>query len=345
MTASSLEKNAAPYAGAVALLVFSALAACSGGQPSSPSGLLPQQSQAMRVPAASPTPISFTFQTVDDSISTGGNQVNAIDDAGEIVGNIGNGKPSNPYQGYSAVAPYSTFVPIPYTGAAGIVITGLSVTASRTVIAGYVIVPPTLRGTWGYDIVNGIGGLTKDRKAAKGSAGVTEILGVNDSQTAVGFYVSATTGVNTPFVLYLSDLKYTGLKPPGGTKGAEATGINDNGDIVGWTGKDASSATGFFERLATYHTVAYPGANATQALSVNKSEQVAGSYFDSSEMQHGFILTGPTQGASGQVWQSVDVPNAQGTVITGINDSDDICGYYYDSNGAQHGFVAVPSAS
>jgi hypothetical protein len=342
-----VKKNAAPYAAAaVALFLIGTLSACSGTQQASPLGVLPQQSRA-RVPAASQTPIPFAYQTVDDPISST-NEVNAITTSGEIVGTVGSNNASSPYAGYSSTAPYSTFTPISLNGAVGTAITGISITASKTVIVGYVIVPQTLRGTWGYYVIDGIGGLTKDRKGLKGKTALTEILGVNDSQTAVGYYLN-TYNVNTPFVLNIPALKYTNLKPPGGSSGAEATGINDVGDIVGWVGApDGKNATGFYERLATYTSLAYPGAKATEALGINSldPEQVVGFYVDSNGTKHGFVLTDPTGGASGQVWQTIDAPNAAGvTVVTGINSNDDICGHYIDSGGVQHGFVAVPSAS
>jgi hypothetical protein len=337
-----MNRGAAPLAGsAMALLAFGlALTACNAVQQESSLAALPQQSKPVRAATASPSPIPFAFQTVDDPSSTT-NEVTAIDGAGEIVGTIGNGKAGNPYQGYSSTPPYSSFTPITYDGADGIVITGLSVTTSRTVFVGYVIVPPSLRGTWGYENINGIANLTKDPKGAKGKGILTEILGVNDSETAVGTY-NEVSGVNAPFVLDIVTNKYSTLKPPGNAKGAAATGIDDDGDIVGWVG-EPKSASGFFERLGTYTSIAYSGATTTQALGVNVSEQIVGDYADS-KGTHGFILTGPTGGASGQVWQTIDEPNAAGTtVVTGINANDDICGYYVDSSDVQHGFVAVPN--
>lgn len=340
-----MKKNAAPFAvRAVALLIGIASTACSGGQQFSGFDGLPQGARAARAAAAGPTPIPFTFQTVDDPSSTT-NAVTGIDGAGEIVGTIGNGA-----GGYTSVPPYTTFVSLGYSGAGAIGINGLSVSGSTTVVVGYVAKPPSLRGTWGYYIINGLGGLTKDRKGLKGKTSFTDLLGVNDSETGVGYDV-APSGLNAAFVLDIPTLKYKALNPPGASSnGAEATGINDVGDIVGWVGP-AKSATGFLERLATYYSIAYPGAKATEALGINteaqvSQEQVVGGYHDASGMQHGFLLTGPTLGASGQVWQSIDEPNgAQGTVVTGINANDDICGYYVDSNGVQHGFVAVPNAS
>jgi hypothetical protein len=341
-------KTAAPRAAlAAALLVCCvALAACNGGSSASPAGVLPQQQGAIRShAAASPTPIPFLYQTVDDPISNV-NELTAIDSAMEIVGSIGNGQPSNPYQGYISNAPYTSLTPIGYVGAAGIVITSLSVTASKTVFAGFVVSPPQLRGTWGYLNINGIPTLAKDRKGGKGSLIVTEILGLSDTGMAVGFFKSNSgSGVNVPFLLELAGMKFKILNPPNSQNGAEATGINDLGDITGWVSGKGAGTTGFMEHAATYYSLAYPGAKSTEALSLNNHDQVVGFYEDGKGTKHGFVLTNPLQ-ASGQVWQTIDETNAaQGTVVTGINANQDICGYYIDSSGIQHGFVAVPSAS
>ncbi len=341
-----MTKNAAPRAALAAALLacWAGVSACSGGSSASSAGVLPQQHEAARARTpGSPTPIPFTYQTVDDPTSNV-NEVTSIDGAMVIVGTTGNGQLSSPNQGYIANPPYTSFTPLGYPGAAGIAITTLSVTPSKTIFAGYIASPPQLRGTWGYVNINAIPTLTKDRKGGKGPNIATEILGLSDTEQAVGFYKSDSgAGVNMPFLLNLAVMKFKGLKPPNGTKGAEATGVNDLSDITGWV---SSGGTGFLEHAAKYYTLAYPGAKTTEALSLNAQDQVVGFYQDGKGMTHGFILTNPTQGASGQVWQTIDEPNAaQGTVVTGINANDDICGYYIDSDGVQHGFVAVPNAS
>ncbi|MGC1380055.1 MAG: hypothetical protein WA814_03390, partial [Candidatus Baltobacteraceae bacterium] len=267
---------------------------------------------------------------------------NDINNYGQIVGTIGSGTTGSPYTGYTSVAPYTSFTPVPYPRASGIVVTGLTNTATTPSMAGYVIGPPQLRGTWGAVQISGLWTLIKDRKEGKNAYSVTEILGMNDSSFAVGFYTS-TTGSNIPVVLSVPTENFTQLKPPGYTN-AEATGINDANHITGWE-QTAGGISGFYEQSNTYYTFSYPSSAATEALSINAQNQVVGYYKTSGGAKHGFMLTGPTSGNQ-QFWQSIDDPNAvNGTFVTGVNDLDDICGYYIDGSGVQHGFIAVPSGS
>jgi hypothetical protein len=315
-----------------------ALSGCNGPatglSPAAPS----QRSAALtpsRGAIGAASPIPFAFQTVDDPASNV-NEVTGIDALGDIVGTIGSGTPSSPFTGYSSTIPYTSFTAQWYSGGQGTVAMGV---ATNTIMAGYVIHPPQLPGIWAFVEINGLWTLIKDRKGGKGTAAVTEILGVNTSKFGVGFYKNA-YGNNVPVVLNIPLENFNTLKPPGAIS-AEGTGINTVNDVSGWE-STSGGTVGFLVRAGTYYSISYPGSTTTEALGLNSQDQIVGYYQQSNGTKHGFILTNPTK-AGQQVWQTIDEPNAvSGTVVTGINDSDDVCGYYVDGNGVQHGFVAVP---
>ena len=314
-----------------------ALSACGGNSAISSltAGSPSQAAKSVTHPAS--TPIPFTFQTVDDSLSSV-NEVTGINATGEISGTIGDGSTSDPYQGYSSAPPYGTFVPIVYTSALGTVITSISASASSPIFAGYVISPPQLNGIWGVVQIDGLMTLLKDHKEGKGNDAVTEILGVNDSEYGVGFMTDS-TGRQVPILVNIATVDWTVLKPPGNGS-ADGTGINDLNHIVGWT-KDDKSVIGFLLRAGVYYKIRYPKAIATEALGVTTNDQIVGCYTDSKSLKHGFIVTNVT--SNKPVWQKIDDPEgAKGTVVTGVNDSDDITGYFVDSSDLQHGFVATP---
>jgi hypothetical protein len=314
-----------------------ALSACSGPATNSSPGIPPQAQPLARSSGHVPGSISFSFQTVDDSISTV-NAVAGINNSSEIVGNVGAGTGSSPMESYYSTPPYTSFTPIDYTKAQQTIATGLDNSSTNQMTAGYVVNPPQLTGIWAFVRVNGIFTLIKDRKEGTGKNTVTEILGINDQQFGVGYFVN-TLGVKIPFEVSIPFQKFVALKPPG-AKDAAATGINNAGDIVGW-GSTGSELDGYFVRVGVYYTLEYPGATTTVALGINSHDHVVGYYANASGPKHGFILTDP-QGGSQQVWRTIDAPNApNGTVVTGVNDSDDISGYYVDSSGVQHGFVAT----
>jgi len=297
------------------------------------------ESQAVSPMGGSPTssPIPFIYTTVDDPNSQQ-KHVTGINQLGKIVGWFGGGSGSTIPESYTSEPPYIKFRGINYPGAQGT--TAMALTSNK-VIVGFVYSPQNLNGTWGFIRSSGVPTLIKDHKEGTGGNAVTELLGINDSLMAVGFYTNP-YGVNVPFVLNTVTVQFTNLKPPGAIA-AEGTGINGKGDISGTETTSSGNDMGFFFRTGTYYQLGYPHAQWTRALSLNWQDQVVGEYQDGSGAVHGFILTNPTSGQQTRVWQSVDEPDsANMTVITGINNHDQICGWYADSAGNTHGFLANP---
>jgi len=67
---------------------------------------------------------------------------------------------------------------------------------------------------------------------------------------------------------------------------------------------------------------------------IDTAGDVAGWYFDSSGIQHGYVnMVGATKPIK------VDVPNAFYTVVEGLNDSGIVSGQWQDASGVIHGFV------
>lgn len=339
---ASLLSKTALQASAASVLALCALvaSACSGpGSSLSPVGAVSSNSRIVEPQVSSstsPSPIPFIFKNVDDPNSSH-NQVNGINQRETIVGTYGAGQGSNLDSSYYAAAPYSKFLHSNYPGAQGTFAAGLSTNFTRV---GYVIDPGTVAGIVGFVKIKGLWTLFTDPNEGSGNNAVTEILGINDSSYAVGFYINS-SGVSVPFVLNVPSESYTELQPPGAI-GAEATGINGKSDISGWE-STSNGAQGWFLKAGIYYTFAAPNATATYAMSLNWQDQVVGSYVDASGKSHGFVLTGPTRGGSQQTWQTIDAPgDAGGTWVTGISNHDYVCGYYIDGSGVQHGFVAAP---
>jgi hypothetical protein len=309
--------------------------ACSGQNSSFVSTEAPAQGGHPPHASATATPIPYHFQTVDDP-SSSTNAVTGINQLRKIVGVYGAGSASNIPESYTAVPPYTQFRAISYPGQ-GTYATSLT---SNKIIAGYVIQPTSLSGTWSFVRIKGLYTLLEDSNEGAGSNAVTEILGINDSELAVGFYTN-NSGTKIPFELDVPTQSYTDLSPPGAMD-AEATGINGKGNISGWE-TTSKGTVAFYLQAGTYYPTSHPGTKDTYALSLNWQDQLCGYYLDASRKAHGFVLTGPTRGGRQQFWQTIDEPNeASGTWVTSINNYDDITGYYVDANGVQHGFVATP---
>ena len=191
--------------------------------------------------------ISFKYQTVDNPASSV-NQVNGINRSSDIVGTTGSGSKSDPYVSYISQPPYDTFQDETYKNAQGTVAMNINSAASQTVIGGWVINPPSLPGIWAFVQINGLWTIFRNLKGGRGPNTATEMLGINDEGFGVGWFKN-TNGNSVPVVINIPTEKFTALKPPGYLN-AEATGINDVGDIAGWE-TTSSGTIGFFERIGT----------------------------------------------------------------------------------------------
>jgi hypothetical protein len=119
----------------------------------------------------------------------------------------------------------------------------------------------------------------------------------------------------------------------------------------GWFAGDFSSATTVLaylrNRRGDYITLAYPGAAANSARSINDRHEVVGRWDDNSvppaqmpctTQCHAFLW-------SNGEFQSIEVPDALYTVALGINNGGRIVGRYVDSSNNEHGFVTTRGAT
>ena len=335
MTSISLHWLRRPaLAGVTLALAAVIVAACNGPTASGGMNALPADRRLPRT-KPSPTPYQFNFSTLNDPGSTTFNRVMGVDQLGQIVGYYGRGTASDPSDGYSSLVPYTKFQSVDYPSAIDTVPTSLSDTR---ILAGYFVDSTKGHHTWGFMKNRGIWSQYKDYRTPKGPNSVNELLGVNDSGIAVGFYIDS-YGNDKPYELATNG--YHAISPPG-AKSAMATGINQLGDISGTETLASSSGTvGWILRSGTFTDFAYPDAKSTEALSINFQDQIVGYYVDS-KGTHGFILTNP-QSPNQRTWQSVDEPDAAPgtTVITAMNNHHQICGYYVDKYGNTNGFTAT----
>jgi hypothetical protein len=268
-------------------------------------------------------------RTLNDAEHPTDNWLIGINDAQSISGYF-IGKGSDPVVYYVVVPPYGPDDYRYYRYRRGVTITSL---IGKT-ISGYIIDPEKLNGVWGFIKKNKVWTLFRDPNEGHGQYAVTEILGLDSSDFAVGFYVDR-FGADVPFELMVISGSFVDLKPPGAAS-ARATGINIKGDIVGWlTGP--RGAKGFMLKAGAYQVFSYPKSMSTQALGLNFQEQIVGSYVDTSGVTHGFLLSGPVNHPQ---WQSFDNPKANGSAtLTGINTHGDVVGNYFDKTGNTHGFL------
>ncbi len=160
---------------------------------------------------------------------------------------------------------------------------------------------------------------------------------VDGSVSIVGRYYSQTTGQDHGYLYqrtYSPNLTetYTAISMPGAS-GTYGSGINDNGQIVGYY-SDVSGTHGFLFDGTNYVSINVPGAVSTLAYRINNQEDICGYFLGTDEQYHGFVY-------SGTQFQTFDIEGAKDTFAFGLNDDGKITGYFRDKLGT-HSFVAQP---
>jgi probable HAF family extracellular repeat protein len=166
-----------------------------------------------------------------------------------------------------------------------------------------------------------------------------QLLSQNDHGQAAGYYSTKADG-SGPDHAYVYD-EFGGvfeLFVIPGSVSAQATGINNSGDVCGFTIDSAGNTHGWLRMQGHFTILDEPDAvGTTQALGLNNSGQVVGFYSDSSGNTHGFVYT-----VSSGTWRSVDDPAGIGsTIVNGLNDKGVLVGFSGTAP-TNNGFVATP---
>jgi hypothetical protein len=169
-----------------------------------------------------------------------------------------------------------------------------------------------------------------------------------------------------------------------------ATGINSSGTVVGYYQSRTGAQIHGFLRNPKYVSLDAPfagtsGGQGTEPLSINAAGEIAGVYWDSNSVEHGFILdtsgnytsfdvpsdtavisaylsengqvAGTYLGAEPNLYPggyvmdtsgnitTVAVPGALYTQVYGINSNGEVAGQYYGAGGLYYGFVQAASGT
>ena len=280
----------------------------------------------------------YSFATLDNAHDLTFNQLLGINDEGVIAGYFGSGAAGHPNKGYVLLPPYGqgNYVNENFTGSVHTQVNGLN---NRGVTVGFwsnTNMGVGMDANFGWVHVNGHF-VQADFPTGDPASPVTDqLLGVNDLDIAVGFWVDG-QGNNHGYEYNINTGRFSSVVDPQ-NKGAalQATAINDRGDIAGNIGSDGFLLT----HGGQFITLAAPGASSTMALGVNNFDEVVGTYTvgsGSSAVMHGFTWTAK------HGFTTVDDPHGIGTTtINGVNDFGQLVGFYVDSKGNTDGLLATP---
>jgi hypothetical protein len=160
-----------------------------------------------------------------------------------------------------------------------------------------------------------------------------QLLGINNKGQEAGYFQDNSSPALQHAYVHEKDgsfLVLAQLPQPS----SQATGINDKGTVVGFMQASTADTTsnGFILKDGKVTVLHAFGSSFTQALGVNNSDDVVGTYVDANGVMKGFVYD------NGH-YQSIEMQGAQSTVINGINNHDALVGFFMDQNGNTIGLV------
>jgi probable HAF family extracellular repeat protein len=336
-------RKTALWPGALITAATLAVAGCSAGgghtaaaaERLTLSGSVTNSAQVMTSQAA-----SYQLLTLNDARDLTFNQLLGINNAGQIAGYFGSGNAGHPNKGYVLRPLYAQgdFGGENYPGARQTQITGLN---DKGISVGFFSpqngATPASDSNFGFWRQNGHYHEVSYPTRNNSKPPVNQLLGINDTGTAVGFYTDG-AGDAHGYAYNISTKRFKLVTVPGATS-LTAAAINNAGATAGFFTNAKGTVNAFLE-LHNGHisTIAVPGASMTQAFGLNDSGEVVGSYTTGSgknAVTHGFTWAGGK-------FMTVNFPKASSTTINGVNDEGDIVGFYTDAKGNTDGLVGLP---
>jgi uncharacterized membrane protein len=158
----------------------------------------------------------------------------------------------------------------------------------------------------------------------------TNMNGISNSGTAVGFTIANDGSFNNFTVDPLKNMPLKSLNINGSTK-AMAFGINSDGTVVGTDGNGNAFS---LSRRGVLKTFIPTGGSSATALGINDRGDIVGQYVTSTATP-GFVLV------HGNSYIIINAPSGPNVVnAQGINNHGLVVGFYVGMDGQDHGFMA-----
>jgi hypothetical protein len=292
------------------------------------------------VSAAGPThAANYTFQDIINNNDVTFNQELGINSAGMIAGyfGAGNGLAGHPNQGYTVVPPYgqANFTNENFPNSVQTQVTGLN--NIGTTVGFWA--PSNNGGDNNFGFVDIGNTFTNVNNPATGTGpAINQLLGVNNSNIAVGFYVD-TAGATHGYTYNIGAQTFSAnIDDPNGIGATTATAINNAGEIAGFYSDGAGVDHGFVDVGGIFTTIDPTGSMATMLLGLNDNGLAVGTYVDAMGIMHGLLFD-----LNNNTFQNIDDPFGVGTTtINGINDLNQLVGFYVNGDDNTIGLLATP---
>jgi hypothetical protein len=307
------------------------------------------------MPSAYSDTVSFKFQNITNANDPTFNQELGINNAGVIAGYFGSGAAGHPNKGYTVVRPYNTQLDFTNENFPGSVQTQVIGINNRDGLGFDRVFRGTTVGFWSnmnnanmvnnnFGFVN-IGGqdgrfinVNNPNTGTINGVNTNQLLGVNDRNIAVGFYVD-TAGATHGYTYDIAANTFSAnIDDPNGVGATTAAAINDHDQIVGFYTDGNGVTHGFFESDGVFKTIDAANAMATSLFGLNNFGEAVGFDIDTNGAMHGIICHVVTGACEEQ-----DDPNGIGTTtFNGLNDRGQIVGFYVNGAGNTIGLLATP---
>jgi hypothetical protein len=279
----------------------------------------------------------LTYQNIINPGDPTFNQELGINNSGLISGYFGSGNAGFPNKGYTTAPPYTSFTPENFTGSVQTQVTGLNNNGTTVGFWSDTNMGVGMDNNFGFVDVGGTFTNVNNPGTATTPPVFNQLLGVNDSKVAVGFYTDA-AGVTHGYTYNVASSTFSAnIDDPSAVGSTTTAGINNSGLIVGFFTNAAGNMDGFIDNSGAFTTVTVPGAMDTSLTGVNNLGQAVGFDVDAAGNMHGIICSTSTLTCS-----QYDDPNGIGTTtFNGINDKGQIVGFYVDANDNTIGLLAA----
>ena len=286
---------------------------------------------------AQPAHAGYVFQDIVNPGDVTFNQELGINNAGEIAGYFGSGNAGFPNKGYTTTPPYNTsFVNENFPGSVQTQVTGLNNVGTTVGFWSNSNLGVGMDSNFGFTDVGGTFTNVNNPNTATTTPVFNQLLGVNNSNIAVGFYTDA-AGVTHGYTYNIGTMTFSAdINDPMAVGNTTAAAINNAGNIAGFYVDAAGNMNGFFYNGATFTTIDAPGAMDTALLGLNDLGEAVGVQTLASGAMDGIVCDVFTD-----MCQALDDPNGIGTTtFNGVNDHGQIVGFYVNGQGNTIGLLA-----
>ncbi len=281
----------------------------------------------------------WSFSKLNNSNDPTFNQLLGINNRGQIAGYFGSGAAGHPNKGYLlSLGGFSAFTNENFPGGIQTQVIGINDTG---VSVGFWLTQNTKSMTnnnFGFYDWHGQFHNVNFPTRNMAKPPVNQLLGVNDSDIAVGFFTGS-KGNSHAYAYSIPGGWFHRIRISGAVS-STASGINNRGDIAGfYTGRGGVTRGFLLGAHGHLYRLSVPGSSSTMAFGVNDNREVVGTYM---------VGSGNNAKSFGFIWsrdfgfRTVNDPHGRGaTTLNGINDAGALVGFYTDAKGNTDGLLVA----